>query len=435
MWKKLSLRARLFLPLGVMFLTAVLIGASVLEVFSPAQFVYENEPEGEAVRVVAGALNNAIQSSANPQATLDAFTTSLGSSAVIRYRAAGGDEGPPPARTASPYVPNWFVGLLTIPPLGAAYPVFIQNRRVGDILFSPDISADVFEKWVGFLAITVSATILMSLTAGIAYFISGGVLRPLLDLVSGLTRMRGGHYDEAIPLTGPPEIRRSSAEANELANTLKHFSADNRALLQKIVSLQDHERQDLARELHDELGPLLFAIRANSTVLLETVPTCDPKLERPLQGLLQAVEALQIANRRILEGLHPLYLNDLGLDRSIESLLKNVRVQAPDLRVSCDIDPALNKVDGLLSQTIYRVVQEGLTNILRHAKARSINVGARVRAGEIVVEVADDGEGLAPDIEFGRGLMGMHERARALGGSFELLRKDDRTIVQCRLPL
>ena len=323
---------------------------------------------------------------------------------------------------------------MTIPELGAAYPISIQGRHVGDILFSPDISADVFEKWVGFLAITVSAAILMSLTAAIASFIAGAVLRPLLELGNGLTRMRAGRYDEAIPVTGPPEIRRSCMEANELASTLNHLSEDNQKLLHKLVSLQDDERQGLARELHDELGPMLFAIRANSTVLLETIPDGDPKLDPPLQGMLQAVEALQLANRRILEGLHPLYLHELGLERSIQSLLQNTRSQAPNIRISSHIDPALNRVDGSLSQTIYRVIQEGITNVLRHAVATSIFVEADTRDGEIVVEVSDNGIGLAPGTAFGRGLMGMNERVRALGGSLELFPKQDRTIIRCLLP-
>jgi two-component system, NarL family, sensor histidine kinase UhpB len=434
MWKNLSLRARLFLPLGVLFLTALLLGASALQVFSPAQFVYENEPERQAAQVVAHALNGALESSASPQQALDAFAASLGTASAIRFRPIGAAGGPPPVRVTSADIPKWFVGLLTIPELGAAYPISIQGRHVGDILFSPDISADVFEKWVGFLAITVSAAILMLLTAAIAYFIAGAVLRPLLDLGNGLTRMRAGRYDETIPVTGPLEIQRSCMEANELASTLSRLSDHNGKLLYKIVSLKDDERQRLARELHDELGPLLFSIRADSTVLLEAIPGGDTKLDRPLQGLLKAVEALQLANRRILEGLHPLYLHELGLERSIQSLLQNTRSQAPNIRISSHIDPDLNRVDDLLSQTVYRVIQEGITNVLRHAMATSIFVEADTRDAGIVVEVSDNGIGLAAGTAFGRGLRGMDERVRALGGSFELLRKEDRTIIRCLLP-
>jgi two-component system sensor histidine kinase UhpB len=435
MWKNLSLRTRLFLPLGALFLTALLIGSSALEVFSPAQFVYENEPEGEAARVVAKALNDSLQASTNPRQTLGAFAASLGTSAVIQFRPADGNEGPPTVRTASAGVPKWFIGLLTIPDLAAVHPISIEGRHVGDILFLPDISADIFEKWVGFLAIVVSATILMSLSAGFAYFTAGAVLHPLLALGNGLSRMRSGHYADEIPVTGPPEIRRSCVQANELALMLSRLSDDNRKLLHQIVSLQDDERQRLARELHDELGPLLFAIRANSTVLLETVPLENAEMQLPLQIMLQTVEALQLANRRILEGLHPLYLDELGLGRSLQSFFKNIRSQAPDMEITSHIDPGLNDVDSLFSQTVYRVLQESMTNVLRHAEAKSIDICAEIRDGEIVVEVIDDGDGVPPDMSFGRGLTGMRDRVRALSGSFELFRKDGHTIVRCRLPL
>jgi two-component system sensor histidine kinase UhpB len=435
MWKNLSLRARLFLPLGVLFAIALLIGASALEVFSPSQFVYENQPESDAVRVVAQAFNSALRSSSDPQRTLDAFTASLGATtAVIQYRPADRGDGPPPVRTASPGVPRWFVGLLTIPELGAAYPVMIDGTRVGDILFAPDISADVFEKWAGFLAIVLSTTVLLCLTGAIAYFMAGAVLRPLLDLGDGLSRMRAGRYDKAIPVSGPPEIRRSSVEANELARTLGGLVDDNRKLLHEIVSLQDTERQELAAELHDELGPMLFAIRANSTVLQERTPAGSVDLHVPLEHLLQAAEALQSAIRRILDGLHPLYLDDLGLARSLGSLIESFRAQAPGLRIQMHVDEALEGLDVLFAHTVYRVVQEATTNVLRHARAQTADISARVEGGQIVVQVSDDGIGIPDSTAFGRGLSGMRERLRALGGSLKVSSADQRTSVRCCLP-
>jgi two-component system, NarL family, sensor histidine kinase UhpB len=435
MWKNLSLRARLFLPLGVLFAIALLIGASALEVFSPSQFVYENQPESDAVRVIAQALNSALRSSSDPQRTLDAFTASLGATtAVIQYRPADRGDGPPPVRTASPGVPRWFVGLLTIPELGAAYPVTIDGTRVGDILFAPDISADVFEKWAGFLAIVLSATVLLCLTGAIAYFMAGAVLRPLLDLGDGLSRMRAGRYDKAIPVSGPPEIRRSSVEANELARTLGGLVDDNRKLLHEIVSLQDTERQELAAELHDELGPMLFAIRANSTVLQERTPAGSVDLHAPLEHLLQAAEALQSAIRRILDGLHPLYLDDLGLARSLGSLIESFRAQSPGLRIRMHVDEALEGLDVLFAHTVYRVVQEATTNVLRHARAKTADISARVEGGQIVVQVSDDGIGIPDSTAFGRGLSGMRERLRALGGSLKVSSADQRTSVRCCLP-
>ena len=126
-----------------------------------------------------------------------------------------------------------------------------------------------------------------------------------------------GNYQQLIIPSGPPEIRRSSEEANELARTLGRLSHDNRSLLRKIVSLQDDERRDMARELHDELGPLLFGIRANAVALLDDAPQDKAELESSVQALVASVEALQQANRRILDRLRPLYIQELGLEKSI----------------------------------------------------------------------------------------------------------------------
>jgi two-component system sensor histidine kinase UhpB len=438
MWKRLSLRTRLFLPLGAMFVAALLIGGVSLHFFATTQLIEENAPPTRSARVIAEALNSALRSSADPQQTLDAFGQSLGASEAIQFRRVGTDLSLHPTvdvRTPFGRVPRWFIHLLALPEIGASFPVMIGANHVADIVFAPDLSADLYEKWVGFLAIAVSGAGLIVLTGVIAYFTVGAALRPLQDLGAGLTRMRKGNYDDLIPVSGPPEIRKSGEEANELARTLGQLSHDNRNLLRKIVSLQDDERRDLARELHDELGPLLFGIRANAVALLEAIPRENGDLDCSALGVLQSAEALQQANRRILDRLRPLYIQELGLARSVETLLQNARSQAPEMSLTSSIDRRLADVDGILSQTVYRVIQEGVTNVLRHAKARSMNVEAAIEGDHLVIEISDDGAGFPQGNVFGRGLTGMHERVRALSGTFQFLREGGRTYIRCRLPV
>jgi two-component system, NarL family, sensor histidine kinase UhpB len=436
MWETLSLRTRLLLPLGLMFVAALLAGGVSLRFFSASQLMEETEPAARSARAVAAALNGALQTSSNPQATLEAFAQSLGTSEAIRFRRLGTDRDvhPPGVQTPLGTVPDWFVHLLAVPEFNAAFPVTIEGKQVGDIVFAPDLSADIYEKWIGFLAIACSGIVLMLLTAAIAHFAVRSALRPLQNLGDGLTRMRSGDYEQQIAATGPPEIRTSAREANELARTLNRLSQDNRGLLRRIVSLQDDERQDMARELHDELGPLLFGIRANTVALLESIPAGQVKLQNTAEGILQSVETLQQANRRILDRLRPLYIQELGLERSIQTLLQNVKSQAPDLKVTSQLDTALSEADGPLSQTIYRVIQEALTNVLRHARASAVHVAVVINDQEAIVEISDDGVGFPADRMFGRGLTGMLERARALSGTLELLREEGRTCVRCRLP-
>ncbi len=419
-----------------MFVAVLLLGGISLQIFAPAQLIDENEPAARATKAVADALASALQTSANPEQTLDAFVHTLGTAEAIHFRRTGpslSTDPPVEVRTSLARVPGWFVELLAMPDVRASFPVTIGGKPVGDMVFSPDISADIYEKWIGFLALASSGIALMVLTGIIAYFTTGAALEPLRQLGEGLTRMRMGEYDRLIRPSGPPEIRRSAEEANELARTLGQLSRDNRSLLRRIVSLQDDERRDMARELHDELGPLLFGIRANTVALQEQIPPEQTGLAPAAEGILQSVEALQLANRRILDRLRPLYIQELGLANSIKTLLQYAQAQAPGLQLDARIDPGLNELDGLLSQTVYRVIQEAVTNVLRHAHAHSISVTAAVEYPDVSVEVSDDGIGFPEQRVFGRGLTGMQERVRALSGTLELLREQGRTVVRCRL--
>ena len=314
MWKRLPLRARLFLPTVALIAASLLFGIFALQMFSPEQFENENQQDMAQASAVTKALNAALAVTANPQATLDAFAESIESGDAIRFRKAAASADSPRIRLTTDGVPQWFISLLRIPNVASAYPVLIGQRRVGDILFVPDLSADLLEKWLGFLAIVLSGSVLLVLAALSAYLTTTLALRPLEQLGAGLARMQQGDYDSAIPLLGPPEVRKSCEKANQLALRLKQLAHDNRSMLRKIVSLQDDERRELANELHDELGPLLFAIRANAIALSGSVTDAAASgAEAPSNQLLEAAEAVQHASRRILEGLSPLYLEELGL--------------------------------------------------------------------------------------------------------------------------
>jgi signal transduction histidine kinase len=431
MWNRLPLRFRLFLPTIALIAAALLFGIFSLQIFSPDQFENESEDAAALVRTVTNGLNAALVVTVNPQQALDAFVDGIGTGDAIRYRKADAPSGKPKIRLTTDGVPAWFVSLLRIPNLATAHPITIGQRRVGDILFVPDLTPDLVEKWLGFLAIVLSGSALLVLAAISAYLTTTMALRPLEQLGAGLARMQQGDYDRAIPLLGPPEIRKSCEEANQLARKLKRLAQDNRSMLRKIVSLEDDERRELANELHDELGPLLFAIRANAVAL--SGASSDP--DAPSIRLIEAAEAVQHASRRILEGLSPLYLEELGLEKSIKTLLQNAHTSLPTVTTSAELDPRLDSLDHLLSQTIYRVIQEAVTNVIKHAQATTLNVVAAMRDQAVTIEVSDDGIGFPDNVSLGRGLTGMSDRSRALDGKLDLLREGGRTMVRCWLPV
>jgi len=439
MWKTWSLRTRLCIFLCAMFLTALIAGLVLLRVFAVDQLVDESEPAGRSSVSIAGALNRALSASSSPEATLDAFVAELNASgADIQFRKAGMSPQPSPERpgagSRSGKVPGWFVRLLALPELARHTPILIRGERVGELAFEPDMGADLYEKWIGFLAIVASGAALTLVTLAITYLTVDAALKPLRDLGTGLSRLRDGHYAGRIPCSGPPEIAESCEAANELAATLTRLDRENRSLLRKMVSIQDEERRDIARELHDELGPLLFAIRANVIAMVDNGAPGQDDFDSPPQKALQSVEALQLTNRRILDRLRPMHIEELGLQSSIQKLLRGVRSQVPAIDVTFEIDPALDAADAVVAQTVYRVMQEGITNVMRHAEATEMRLKATAADGKVLVEISDDGVGMPADVVMGRGLTGMRERVRALGGTFELTRGDGQTRVRCSLP-
>ena len=178
---------------------------------------------------------------------------------------------------------------------------------------------------------------------------------------------------------------------------------------------------------------MLFGIRANAVALQDGAPQ-DRKLGASVEAMLASVEALQLANRRILDRLRPLHIQELGLEKSIQTLLQYARSQAPGLQLTLRIDPRLNDVDGLLSQTVYRVIQEGVTNVLRHANASAMSVEATIEGPQVSVEISDDGDRISVGPAVWPGI-DRHARTRPRPQRhLRIQRENGRTYVRCRLP-
>jgi hypothetical protein len=190
MWKKLPLRFRLFLPTAAFIAAFLLFGIFALQLFSPEQFENENEERAALVTAVTKGLNAALVATANPEQVLGAFAEGIGTGDAIQFRKAEASMNNPRIRLTTEWVPDWFVGLLRIPNIAAAHPVIIGQRRVGDIIFAPDLSADLLEKWLGFLAIVLSGSALLVLDDISDYLTVSMALRPLEEIDTGIGRMR-----------------------------------------------------------------------------------------------------------------------------------------------------------------------------------------------------------------------------------------------------
>jgi two-component system sensor histidine kinase UhpB len=233
---------------------------------------------------------------------------------------------------------------------------------------------------------------------------------------------------------------------NHLAATLGDAVEEKRRLAERTVSLQDVERKEIARELHDEFGPYLFALRAHAGALMRLSELDAPDaaaLQKHGGAILEQVNALQQFNRRILERLRPVGLAELGLREALGALLRLWGESHPDMAIETTISPALGETGETADLTIYRVIQEALTNVFRHAGATSVKVSVEL-AGQsagihadrdfALVRVCDNGSGMKPDHRLGFGLTGMRERLLALGGTLTIASDAGGVTVEALVP-
>lgn len=315
--------------------------------------------------------------------------------------------------------PTWFYNLIHARNNVTFLPVIIDGSKFGDIVIASDPSDEVNEIWrdIRDLAVTGGAIALAALIG--ASFILARTLRPLQSCSVALGRLRDNDYQAHVEAAGSPEFVDLCAKINALAAALQNLSGANRELIQRLMEVQEDERKTIARELHDEIGPHLFALRANATVLEAGIKSAGLEtLDRRIAAIRSQIEALQGHNKRILRQLRPPALDELGLCEALKILVNGWRETEPGVDVELCLPEKLDLADEKESLVLYRLVQEALTNIYRHAKAThaSVVLSRIATPPEICLRVQDDGIGIDPAKPAGLGLTGMRERVRGLGG-------------------
>jgi signal transduction histidine kinase len=430
MWKSLSLQTRLSVLFCTMLGAAFAVVLAALLLFSVSHLHHEREPVEMLAAQIGAAVNAELRADPAARDVVAGLLRRLNEQATgsLRYRDTTTSETAP--HEAPFRVPSWFAALIGAETQPHTLPIDALSAQ---LMLFPSDSADVYEKWVAFVVIVTAPVVLGLLAFAIARLTVQATLRPLRDLGAAISRLKGGDYSRPVACSGSPEIQRACEEVNALAGVLTGLQASNHAFMKRIVSAQDDERAEIGRDLHDEFSPLLFAARANAHAL--RTRGGNPELAALAGEISRIVEAIQKTNSRLLARLRPLDLQNLALTRSIAALIDSPAAKAGNLAADIKLDPALDHLDELSARTIYRFVQEAITNVLRHARASKAGVLATVQGTLVTAEVTDNGVGIPEGTLLGRGLEGMRERIGALGGTFLVASNPDGTVVRCTLPL
>jgi two-component system sensor histidine kinase UhpB len=272
------------------------------------------------------------------------------------------------------------------------------------------------------------ATVSFPATAGQLLTLAGGVialvaanavllrvsLRPLGELTQLMRRIDLLVPGQRLRPAGATELREVAAAFNEM---LERLELERRSSNTRVVGRHEDERRRLAAELHDEIGQRLTALLLQLRTVIDDAP---PELVPELL----AIQALARDNLdeigRLVRQLRPTVLDDLGLAVALHSLV-DVAEQTTEVEFSRGIEPELPALAEAAELAVYRIAQEAITNVMRHADANRVEVAAYGDAGVLVLEVHDDGRGMlyAADQESG-GIRGMRERAVAAGGRLSI---------------
>jgi signal transduction histidine kinase len=264
---------------------------------------------------------------------------------------------------------------------------------------------------------------------------SGGFFMPLLIALpqnsEGAPWLHGG-FDDVLRM---PLKKQELAARLQVYLHLRAQSEESRRLASQVVLAQEAERKRLSRELHDEIGQALTAVSFNLQAYQQAVG--DSTVEAQLQDSLSIIESTLHQVRDLALDLHPTILDDLGLVAALQWYIGR-QAQRAGLIIELIADPTETSLPAELNTTCFRIVQEALTNILRHARAKKVVVELRRHRADLELVIRDDGIGFDVSAVRGAslGLLGMQERVVLLSGQIKIKSKPGSgTEIRARFPL
>jgi two-component system sensor histidine kinase UhpB len=315
--------------------------------------------------------------------------------------------------------PAWFEALIDphVPGLTVALP------NGGRVALTPDPANEIGEDWSGLLDALLIGAVFIATAALIIHLAVARALSPLRAVSAAFKRVEAGHFGAQVTPSGPPEVAALASGFNAMADRLAAADEDNSRLQAEMVRLQDEERADFARDLHDEIGPYLFAVGIDAAAVGQAAHARGLADMTERAGLISgAVAHMQGRVREMLARLRPLRAVELGLAPALTDLAAFWRARRGDLAFTLNLQPGDDiDIGAGPREALYRIAQEAITNAVRHGAPSRIEIALAREPGAVTLKVADDGRG-ARDVggRMGFGLLGMRERVDALAGQLHI---------------
>lgn len=335
-------------------------------------------------------------------------------------------QSPPSKYKTNENPPKWFYNLLD--PHEKSVTRIIKFGKF-EVVSNP--TGAIREAWSKMQMLIVLGLVFFVLLNAVVYWMLGRWLKALHPILVAINKMEHGDLTARLPSFDLPEFEKIGHSLNRMAESLaaERQLEENRQLTALIQSHIEDERRSLARELHDELGQYVTAIKtfavaiANKTKEHSSNNTL-PDISSYAQTIVAAANHIYDGMHNIIRQLRPGSLDNLGLSETLRDAVNTVQQQYPSIAVSLQLTGKLDALGENLNINIYRIVQEAMNNAVKHAEASNIDIKLETtKTGALQLTIKDDGKGMdINDVDQTNhfGLLGMRERVQGFKGSFNV---------------
>ncbi|HLY55178.1 MAG TPA: histidine kinase [Stellaceae bacterium] len=359
-----------------------------------------------------------------------------GGEIVQRFCAGAQDDGEAPSIFSALY------RRLFDPGREIVRPVLFRGETVGEATVWVDPATLAAEAWQQVSRLVAVMTVTLLLLCGLVYAALARALRPTVLIRSGLERIAAGDLAARLPPFDLAELSAIRDVFNHLAESLQCTLDERSELTRRLVALQDDERRHLARELHDEFGQCLAAIRALAASAGQTASQACPAVLAECQSIERTAGHMAETLRGALFRLRPPDVDELGLAASLEGLVAGWNGRSRGrTRFEIELHGSFGTLPAAFGANLYRIAQEAMTNAAKHADATRVGLRLAMHerggAGEVELIVQDDGKAGEPNsaVRPGMGVLGMRERVASLGGRLSFAPAEMGSVLRVVIPV
>ncbi len=324
--------------------------------------------------------------------------------------------------------PDWFIRLVQPPPTELRRWLYNPLMPPTGILVRADPTDEIEEAWTEVKSMLILLFVFISMANLLVYYVIGRYLSPLATITEALTDIEKGNYKQQLPEFDLPELNNLAQRFNHMTGVLGKSRQDNKQLTQRSLKIQEEERRHLSQELHDELGQTITAIKAVAVAINNENSHEPEQIHENVHTIVRYSDHMYGVAKNMMHRLRPSVLDEFGLVKALQNMIDDWNSRQDDVFCHFNFSEGPESLDDTVKISVYRIIQESLTNVLKHASASEITVKLQYHKPNgseyISLDINDNGIGIdMENLKPGLGLLGMRERVEMLNGQFQLTTK------------